>query len=37
MKAQALKRDDYDHGRGEYGIEYTHQALIEMHRDNIHP
>ena len=31
------KPDDYDHYRGEYGIEDTRRALIEARRDGIHP
>ena len=31
------KPDDYDGYRGDYGIENTRQALIEVKRDGIHP
>ncbi|MBI3561640.1 MAG: VWA domain-containing protein [Gammaproteobacteria bacterium] len=31
------KPDDYDHYRGEYGIEDTRRALIEARRSGIHP
>ncbi len=31
------KPDDYDHYRGEFGIEDTRRALIEARRDGIHP
>ena len=31
------KPDDYDNYRGEYGIEDTRRALLEVRRDGIHP
>ena len=31
------KPDDYDNYRGEYGIEDTRRALLEIRRDGIHP